>query len=307
METIKKADGEAKKYKVRELNPEADKTITELGSIVFISDPSIFMNDLYSLNHISYDVNLPWDPQGNGLDDDGDGLVDEDREILRETPGVSSPIESDPKIDNNDLLDNTGDFWSQAEVDDYEWLSSDMAGKPKVDYDNQQFLLDLIRHVCPADEGETNLVLIDESRHKVDAEYLKPLYKTMEVTGFLSSSPYYAYPIVLSIGFLLIFGVLLIKDKENWAHSFNISLLVPRKTIPADTRLQTTKLRIALKEKLRLVRGLSPEEFASLNERTIISTVKDPELVELLQNMERTYTSQEIQRLMEKVKKIQNI
>jgi hypothetical protein len=129
----------------------------------------------------------------------------------------------------------------------------------------------------------------------------------MELTGFLTSSPYYAYPLTISIGFLLIFAVLLIKDKENWAHNFNISLLVPRKTIPTDNRLQATKLRIALKEKVRLVRGLSPEEFSSLNERTIISSVKDPELVELLQNMERNYTTQEIQRLMEKVKKIQNI
>jgi hypothetical protein len=52
---------------------------------------------------------------------------------------------------------------------------------------------------------------------------------------------------------------------------------------------------------------LSPEEFSSLNERTIMSSVKDPDLIELLQNLERIYSSQEISRLMEKIKKIQNI
>ncbi len=302
-ETIKKADGEPAKYKVRELNPEADKTITELGSIVFISDPSIFMNDLYNLNHIRYDVNLPFDPEGNGEDDDGDGLIDEDREILRET-GDISPEDS---ADSNLLADNSPDYWSDREVDTFDWLSDDMRGKPKLDYDNQQFLLDLIHHLCPAKTGETNLILIDESRHTVETHILKPVYRTMQVTGFLTSSPYYAYPIVISIGFLLIFAALLIKDKENWAHQFDISLLVPRRSIPNDNRLQTTKLRLALREKIRLTRGLSPEEFSSLNERTIMSSVRDPDLIELLQNEERIYSSQEISRLMEKIKKIQNI
>jgi hypothetical protein len=261
------------------------------------------MNDLYNLNHIRYDVNLPFDPEGNGEDDDGDGLIDEDREILRETGDISPEDQND----KNNLADNSEDFWSDREVDTFEWLSDDMRGAPKLDYDNKNFLLDLIMHLCPADPGETNLILVDESRHSVDSHMLKPVYRTMQITGFLTSSPYYAYPIVISIGFLLMFAALLIKDKESWVHQFDISLLVPRKTIPNDNKLQSTKLRLALREKIRLVRGLSPEEFASLNERTIMSSVKDPDLIELLQNQERIYSGQEISRLMEKIKKIQNI
>lgn len=303
LETIKEAEKQAKKFRVKELNPEADKLITELGSIVFIADPSIFMNDLYSLNHIRYDVNLPWDPEGNGEDDDGDGLIDEDREILRETGDVSDKDLSD----RNNLADNSPDYWSESDVEKFSWLSEDMIGKPKLDYDNQQFLLDLIHHLCPAEEGETNLILIDESRHSQPNHLLKPIYKTMEVTGFLTSSPYYAFPIILSLGFLMIFAALLVKDKESWAHNFDISLLVPRKAVPVDNRLQTTKLRLAMREKVRLSRGLSPEEFASINESTILSSIRDPELIELLQNIDRTYTAQELQRIMEKIKKIQNI
>ncbi|MBN1538794.1 MAG: hypothetical protein JW939_01515 [Candidatus Thermoplasmatota archaeon] len=303
METIKEAEKQAKKFRVRELNPEADKLITELGSVVFIADPSIFMNDLYSLNHIRYDVNLPWDPEGNGEDDDGDGLIDEDREILRETGDVSQKDIDD----RNNLADNSPDYWSESDVEKYPWLSEDMIGKPKLDYDNHQFLLDLIHHLCPAKEGETNLILIDESRHSQPNHLLKPVYKTMEVTGFLTSSPYYAFPIILSIGFLMIFAALLVKDKESWAHNFDISTLVPRKAVPVDNRLQTTKLRLAMREKVRLSRGLSPEEFASINESTILGSIRDPELIELLQNTDRTYTAQELQRMMEKIKKIQNI
>lgn len=302
-ETFKKADGSPQKYRVGKRNLDSDKTLTELGSIVFISDPSIFMKDLYELNHISFDVNLPDDPQGNNEDDDGDGLIDEDREILREVGQVS---DEDQK-DKNDLADNTPDYWSQAEVDAFPWLSQSMVGKPKLDYDNRQFLLDLVHHLCPAKEGETNLVLLDESRHLTDKHVLVPVYKTFEMTGFLTSSPYYAYPIIISLGFLLIFSTLLVRDKESWVHNFDISVLVPRKGVPVDNRLQTTKLRLAMREKVRLLRGLSPEEFTSLNERTIISSVKDPDLIELLQNQDRIYSPQEVQRLMEKIKKIQNI
>jgi len=38
-----------------------------------------------------------------------------------------------------------------------------------------------------------------------------------------------------------------------------------------------------------------------------MSSIRDPELIELFQNIERTYTAQELQRMMEKIKKIQNI
>ncbi|MFW3145387.1 MAG: DUF4350 domain-containing protein [Thermoplasmatota archaeon] len=303
METLQDADGSPREYKVGDRNPEAKKRITELGSIVFISDPSIFMNDLYSLNHIRFDVNLPFDPEGNGEDDDGDGLVDEDREILRETGDISD----EDLEDKNLLADNSADYWTETEVEKFPWFDDDMVGEPKLDYDNKNFLIDLIHHICPAKEGDTNLILIDESRHSNDNHLLKPIYKTMEVTGFLTSSPYYAYPIVFSVGFLMIFAALLVKDKENWAHQFDISFLVPRRAIPTDNRLQTTKLRLAVREKIRLTRGLSPEEFASLSESTIISSIRDPELIEMMQNQERTYTSQELQRIMEKIKKIQNI
>ncbi|MFO8051342.1 MAG: hypothetical protein R6V01_06550 [Thermoplasmatota archaeon] len=302
-ETIKASDGRPKTYRVGELNMEAEKVITELGSICFISDPSIFMNDLYSLNHISFDVNLPLDPEGNGEDDDGDGLVDEDREILREAGDISRKDQED----DNDLADNAEDFWSETEVEKYWWLDESWIGEPKLDYDNKYFLMDLVHHLCPAKEGETNLILVDESRHSNDDHFFKPFYKTMEVTGFITSSPYYAYPTIFSVGFLMIFAALLVKDQESWAHNFDISVLKPRRSIPNENRLQTTKIRLALQEKIRLMRGLSPEEFSSLNESTIYSSVKDPDLIELLQNKERTFSSQELQRIMDKIKKIQKV
>jgi hypothetical protein len=90
-------------------------------------------------------------------------------------------------------------------------------------------------------------------------------------------------------------------------HIFDISTLYPRKVIPRDPKLQTTKLKLSLREKVRLLKGLSPEEFASLNEVTIMSSVRDPDLIELLQTEDRVYTQQEIKRMTEKIKKIQQM
>jgi len=302
-ETVGRSDGDPVKYRVGTKNTN-EKLINELGSIVFMADPSIFMNDLYSLNHIRYDVNLPFDPRGDARDNDGDGLIDEDREILEET---GEDVTQDDREDLNNLADNSPDYWSEKEVQDYPWLTDDMVGRDKLDYDNQRFLLDLVRHLCPAEQGETNLILIDESRHRETGHFIKPVYRSMELTAYLTSNPFYAYPIVMSIGILMLFVTLLIKDKENWVHLFDISTLHPRGQIPRDPKLQTTKLKIALKEKVRLVKGLSPEEFASLNEVTVMSSIRDPDLIELMQTEDRVYTQQDIKRMMEKIKKIQSM
>jgi hypothetical protein len=112
---------------------------------------------------------------------------------------------------------------------------------------------------------------------------------------------------VISIGVILLFVTLLIKDKESWVHIFDISSLHPRRMVPKDPKLQTTKLKLALREKVRLIKGLSPEEFSSLNEVTIMSSIRDPDLIELIQSEERLYTQQEIKRMMEKIKKIQSM
>jgi hypothetical protein len=90
-------------------------------------------------------------------------------------------------------------------------------------------------------------------------------------------------------------------------HVFDISVLAPRRVIPKDPKLQTTKLKLAIKEKVRLIKGLSPEEFATLNEVTIMSSIRDPDLIELIQSEERVYTQQEIARMIEKIRKIQSM
>lgn len=269
---FEKPKGKVKKYPMREL--------PTLGSIVFISDQSLFMNDLYTMNHITFDVSYPEDPTGDGKDNDGDGLIDEDREIVS---------------------DNAPDQWTIDRPD----LYGRKIGDPVYDYDNWRFLLTLIYHLVPPVEGKTVTVLIDESKHFVSSPALKTVYSTLGRTAFITSDPYLAASV---IGFLTMLFVLItyaLREKESWIHRFNITELHPRRNLPKDARVQTMRLRLALQEKIRLVKGLSPEEFASLNRSVILSAIRDPELQELLRDENKVYSPEDMERLMEKIKKIQ--
>ncbi|MCD6383706.1 MAG: hypothetical protein J7L88_04520 [Thermoplasmata archaeon] len=287
---FEKPKGKVTEYKLSELD--------ELGSIVFISDPSIFANELYTLNHITFDVSYPEDYKGDGVDNDGDGLIDEDREIAFEP---SQPSVEDKK-DPDNLANNAPDYWSDNRPD----LFGRRKGDPIYDYDNWRFLLTLIYHLLtPEKEGETLTVLVDESRHFVSSPMLKPVYSTLGKTAFATSDPYVAGSVVGFLTLVFVGIALALREKESWIHKFDISVLHPRRNLPRDSKVQTMRLRLALQEKIRLVKGLSPEEFASLNKSVILSAIRDPELQELLREENKVYSPEDMERLMEKIKKIQ--
>ena len=285
---FEKPKGQVKKYPLKEL--------PDLGSIVFISDPSMFINDLYTMNHITFDVCYPEDPTGNGRDDDGDGLIDEDREIASEAGTISKEDEEDP----NNIVDNTPDVWTIDRPD----LFGRKRGDPMYDYDNWRFLLTLIYHLVPPTEGETVTVLIDESKHFVSSPPLKTVYGTLGKTAFVTSDPYLAASVIGFLTMLFVAITYALREKESWIHRFNITELHPRRNLPRDARVQTMRLRLALQEKIRLVKGLSTEEFASLNKSVILSAIRDPELQELLRDENKVYSPEDMERLMEKIKKI---
>ncbi|HDD60376.1 MAG: hypothetical protein J7K08_02075 [Thermoplasmata archaeon] len=289
---FEKPKGQVKKYPLQEL--------PNLGSIVFISDPSIFINDLYTMNHITFDVTYPEDPTGDGKDNDGDGLIDEDREIASEVGGEGTISKADEE-DPNTIVDNTPDYWTIDRPD----LYGRKMGDPLYDYDNWRFLLTLIYHMVPPIEGETVTVLIDESKHFVSSPPLKTVYGTLGRTAFITSDPYLAGSLIGFLTMLFVAITYALREKESWIHRFNITELHQRRNLPRDARVQTMRLRLALQEKIRLVKGLSTEEFASLNKSVILSAIRDPELQELLREENKVYSPEDMERLMEKIKKIQ--
>jgi len=148
-------------------------------------------------------------------------------------------------------------------------------------------------------------VLIDESKHFVSSPPLKTVYGTLGRTAFITSDPYLAGSLIGFLTMLFVAITYALREKESWVHRFNITELHQRRNLPRDARVQTMRLRLALQEKIRLVKGLSTEEFASLNKSVILSAIRDPELQELLREENKVYSPEDMERLMEKIKKIQ--
>ncbi|UCH88753.1 MAG: hypothetical protein JSV49_10985 [Thermoplasmata archaeon] len=237
--------------------------VHEFGSIIFIADSSIFINDLVDLDHITYAY--PYD----GKDNDGDGIIDEKYEIEED--------KYDLENDGNNIQDNTPDGLK--------------------DYDNAMFFMQLIYYFLP--DGGT--VIFDESRHAQMEAFMVPVYATINTVVFLTSDPVYATSLILVTIFVLILAVIITRDKENWVHKFDTSKFKGRKTVPETRRDKARILRKATLEKIRLGRSLSPDEFAQLSPKVVDSFIRDPQLIELVRNEGKDYSENELVALSQKI------
>jgi hypothetical protein len=237
--------------------------IHDFGSIIFIADSSIFINDLIELDHITYA-----DPNDK-IDNDGDGLIDELYEIESD--------EFDAEGDGNYMQDNTPD------------------GIP--DYDNARFFQELIYYLLP----KGGVIIFDESRHAQTDSFMVPVYATLNTVVFLTSDPIYASSLILVTIFILILAVIITRDKEIWIHRFDTSKFKGRKSLPESRRDKARILRKAVLEKVRLGRSLSPDEFGQLSPKVVDSFIRDQALIELVRNQAREYTDQELNMISEKI------
>lgn len=243
------------------------KEIPEFGSIIFIADSSIFINDLVDLDHIWYAK------ENDGVDNDGDGIIDEPYEI---EGGIDLYPDMTPK-DDNFLLDNSPD------------------NNP--DYDNARFFQEMIYYLLP----EGGVLIFDESRHADNSPFLKPIYATINTVVFLTSDPIYATSLILVTILILILAVIITRDKENWVHRFDTSRFKGRQFMPESRRDKARILRKSALEKVRLGRSLSPDEFAQLSPKVVDSFIRDPQLIDLVRNEGREYSDAELQNLSQKI------
>jgi hypothetical protein len=237
--------------------------IHDFGSIIFIADSSIFINDLIELDHITYAE------PNDKIDNDGDGLIDELYEIESD--------EFDAEGDGNYMQDNTPD------------------GIP--DYDNARFFQELIYYLLP----KGGVIIFDESRHAQTDSFMVPVYATLNTVVFLTSDPIYASSLILVTIFILILAVIITRDKEIWIHRFDTSKFKGRKSLPESRRDKARILRKAVLEKVRLGRSLSPDEFGQLSPKVVDSFIRDQALIELVRNEAREYTDQELNMISEKI------
>ncbi len=246
-----------------------DPSFVGTGSVVFIADADLFTNDLFSLDHMSIDYEDP------------------SHSLFAESRINTSSLHPDDKADGDNLADNTPDS--------------------EPDYDNQKFMKELIYYLFHdkfnSDEDPEILVLIDDSRHGEDAVWLRPMYGSLRVTSVLTSQSCYVLvsSIFLFVGLFLV--VLLSKGQLEWEHEFNVRTFKKRSMVPVASDLKKSRLRRAVIEKVRMDRGLSPEEFREVDPRDIDRLIGNPQLIQLVRDEKISYSPEDFRRLIEIINK----
>jgi hypothetical protein len=259
------------------------KEFTKFGSVIFISDSSLFVNDIYELDHLA---------------------TDDDTEEVYRLDEFGIPVNNIPitEWDDSPQSDGISDEDKQEAMHPEETNRDfyvDRTPDGEFDYDNKKFGRHLIKYLL----GEGGQVYFDESRHFIENEYLIPVYASLQTITFLTSDPWYSSAMIIIFILLLSFVITVVRNKENWIHKHDINLLHGRKSLPEDRTNQLERVRWAILNKARMSRGLSPEEFKELGTTAVNDIIKDPQLIDIVRNQGRTYTEQELKIILDKATK----
>ena len=164
-----------------------------------------------------------------------------------------------------------------------------------MEFDNTQ-LSSQIRQ----DTGNFQIVF-DESRH-VTGTISAPFVAAMSTVVLLTSNTFLKWLVVLNVGLLLLVSMMVIPQKENWRHVFDLTRFNQR---PNKLDSSTYKLRVkqALFTKVRVHHDLTRDQMASKPPAEVQAMIGDPRLVELAYSQTRTYSPQELRQLMVAIRK----
>lgn len=237
------------------------------GSIIFMPDADIFTNDLYSLDHMSIDINSVFHD-----------IKNEEEELNLSTTD---------KNDINNIADNTPDG--------------------RADYDNKIFMEDLIFYLTreTKENGATNdeiLILIDDSLHGEEKRWLVPTYSTLKIASIVTSETCFIVVSAFVLSGIIFFSLLTAKGRENWSHNFNVKTFRKRRGVPVGTSLKKRRLKEIVLDIARMNKGLSAEEFKEISGRDVDGLIGDPGLIQLVRE-NKNYTEEEITQFIEKINK----
>jgi len=164
-----------------------------------------------------------------------------------------------------------------------------------MEFDNTQ-LSSQIRQ----DTGNFQIVF-DESRHATGV-ISAPFVATMSTVVLLTSNTFLKWLVVLNVGLLLLVSMMVIPEKENWRHVFDLTKFNQR---PNKLDSSTYKLRVkqSLFTKVRVHHDLTRDQMASKPPAEVQAMIGDPRLVELAYSQTRTYSPQELRQLMVAIRK----
>ena len=144
-------------------------------------------------------------------------------------------------------------------------------------------------------------IVFDESRH-VTGTISAPFVAGMSTVVLLTSNTFLKWLVVLNVGLLLLVSMMVIPEKENWRHVFDLTRFNqrPKKLDPSTYRLRVKQ---SLFTKVRVHHDLTRDQMASKPPAEVQAMIGDPRLVELAYSQSRTYSPQELRQLMVAIRK----
>ena len=190
----------------------------------------------------------------------------------------------------NDEFENTeGSQWNGNE-DYFKLLIHSM-----MEFDNQKLSGEI------KDDFSNFQIVFDESRH-VTGIVSAPFVEAMGTVVLLTSNTFLKWLVVLNVGLLLLVAMMIVPEKENWRHVFDLTRFAerPNKLDPSSYRQRVQQ---ALFTKIRVHHDLTRDEMALMEPSKIQGMIGNPRLVELAYSKEKKYSPQELRELMKAIRR----
>ena len=144
-------------------------------------------------------------------------------------------------------------------------------------------------------------IVFDESRH-VTGALSNPFTETMSTIVLLTSDNFLKWLIVLNLLLLLLVAIMVVPEKENWRHVFDLTRFRERPE-KIDPSTYKQRMREALMTKVRVFYDLTRDEMAIKTPAEIQSMIGDPRLVELAYSQNVSYSPEKQRELLQTIRR----
>ena len=238
--------------------------VTVTGSIVFVSDHSVFANHLWDIKDAE----------------------------------VTGKEQCDSEYYNNPVQSCWGDELSST-VGSTSWGGNSVYFQALIrdmmETDNNEISTTVTRY------NENFYIVFDESRHVTSAAS-SPFTEAMGVIVMLTSDTMLKWLIVLNLMALLSIAIMVVPEKENWRHVFDLTRFRERPE-KLDPSQYLKRVRESLMNKVRQLHDLTRDEMVRKIPAEIQSMVGDPRLIELLYSQQRSYSNEELRQLLQQIRR----
>lgn len=143
-------------------------------------------------------------------------------------------------------------------------------------------------------------VVFDESRH-VTGVLTAPFTETMSTIVLLTSDAWLKWLILLNLVSMLFIAIMVVPQKENWRHVFDLTRFRERPG-GVDPKSYQQRVRDSLFTKVRLQADLTREELAVRPPTEVQKMIADPRLIELAYS-QKEYSPEELQELLRLIRR----